>query len=142
MHIPYKGGAPAVAAVFTGEVPLSFAAINSAQPFIDSGKLRAVAIGDGARSALFPWPAISETVPGYDVNIWYGLMAPGGTPKAIIDKLNSELAIIVQMPEVKEQMARQGYENAVGPASKMNAQIRNDVDKWIRLANQLGIKPE
>ena len=142
VHVPYKGGAPAVAAVVSGEIPLSFAAINSAKPFIDSGRVRAIAIGDATRSSQSALPTIGETVAGYDVSIWYGVMAPAGTPKPVLDRLNNELAVIVQLPEVKEQMARQGYENAVGPASKMNAQIRADLEKWGRVVKQAGIKPE
>ena len=142
VHVPYKGGAPAVAAVVSGEVPLSFAAINSAKPFIDAGRVRAIAIGDATRSSQIALPTIGETVAGYDVSIWYGVMAPAGTPKAVLDRLNSELAAIVQLPDVKEQMAKQGYENAVGPAAKMNAQIRADLEKWGRVVKQAGIKPE
>ena len=142
VHVPYKGGAPAVAAVVSGEVPLSFAAINSAKPFIDAGRVRAIAIGDATRSSQIALPTIGETVAGYDVSIWYGVMAPAGTPKAVLDRLNSELTAIVQLPDVKEQMAKQGYENAVGPAAKMNAQIRTDLEKWGRVVKQAGIKPE
>ena len=142
VHIPYKGGAPAVAAVVAGEVPLSFAAINSAKPFIDAGRLRAIATGDAKRSSQLGLPTIGATVAGYEVGIWYGVMAPAGTPKPIIDRLNAELAAIVQIPEVKDQMARQGYENAVATAAEMNAQIRSDLEKWIRVAKQAGIKQE
>ena len=142
VHVPYKGGAPAVAAVVSGEVPLSFAAINSAKPFIDAGRVRAIAIGNATRSSQIALPTIGETVAGYDVSIWYGVMAPAGTPKPVLDRLNSELAAIVQLPDVKEQMAKQGYENAVGPAAKMNAQIRADLEKWGRVVKQAGIKPE
>ena len=142
VHVPYKGGAPAVAAVVSGEVPLSFAAINSAKPFIDAGRLRAIATGDAKRSTQISLPTIAETVPGYDVGIWYGLMAPAGTPKAIVDRLNRELAAIVKLPDVKEKMAAQGYEDAVAPAAQMNAQILSDLEKWGRVSKQAGIKPE
>ena len=142
VHVPYKGGAPAVAAVVSGEVPLSFAAINSAKPFIDAGRVRAIAIGDATRSSQIALPTIGETVAGYEVSIWYGVMAPAGTPKPVVDRLNSELAAIVLLPEVKEQMAKQGYENAFGPAAKMNAQILVDLEKWGRVVKQAGIKPE
>ena len=142
VHIPYRGGAPAVAAVVAGDVPLSFAAINSAKPFIDAGRLRAIATGDAKRSAQLGLPTIGATVPGYEVAIWYGVMAPAGTPKPIIDQLNAALAAIVQIPEVKEQMAKQGYENAVASAADMNALIRSDLEKWARAAKQAGVKQE
>ena len=142
VHIPYKGGAPAVAAVVSNEVPLSFAAINSAKPFIDAGRVRAVATSEGKRSAQLGLPTVGATVPGYDVGIWYGVVAPAGTPKAIIDRLNAELVAIVQIPDVKEQMAKQGYEAAVAPPAEMESQIRSEVDKWVRAARQAGVKLE
>ena len=142
VHIPYKGGAPAVAAVVSNEVPLSFAAINSAKPFIDAGRVRAVATSEAKRYPQLDLPTIGATVPGYDVGIWYGVVAPIGTPKAIIDRLNAELTAIVQIPDVKEQMTRQGYVSAVTSPTDMESQIRSEVDKWIRSARQAGVKQE
>ncbi len=142
VHIPYKGGAPAVAAVVSNEVPLSFAAINSAKPFIDAGRVRAVATSEVKRYAQLGLPTIGVTVPGYDVGIWYGVVVPAGTPKSIIDRLNAELVVIVQIPDVKEQMAKQGYESAVAPPAEMESQIRTEVEKWIRAARQAGVKQE
>jgi tripartite-type tricarboxylate transporter receptor subunit TctC len=142
-HVPYKGGAPAMTDLAAGQVQLSFAAITSAQPFIKSGRLRALATGDERRSdqpgAL---PTIGETVPGYEVAIWYGILAPAATPKVIVDRLNRELAAIVQLKEVKIQMTEQGYESAVTPVERMNQRIRADLEKWGRAAKQAGIKPE
>ena len=142
VHIPYRGGAPAVAAVVANEVPLSFAAINSAKPFIDAGRVRAVATSEAKRSSQLDLPTIGATVPGYDVGIWYGVVAPIGTPKAIIDRLNAELTAIVQIPDVKEQMSRQGYVSAVTSPTEMDSQIRSEVDKWIKSARQAGVKQE
>ena len=142
VHIPYKGGAPAVAAVVSNEVPLSFAAINSAKPFIDAGRVKALATSESKRHSQLGLPTIGATVPGYDVGIWYGVVAPAGTPKAIIDRLNAELVSIVQIPDVKEQMAKQGYDSAVAPPAEMDSQIRSEVDKWIRAARTAGVKQE
>lgn len=140
VHIPYKGGAPAVAAVAANEVPLSFAAINSAVPLIEGKRVRAIATSE---SRVFPQlglPTIGATVQGYDVGIWYGMMVPAGTPRSIIDLLNAELAQIVQIPEVKESMSKQGYVAAVAPATEMDAQVRSEVDKWTKAAQQAGLK--
>ena len=142
LHVPYRGGAPAVAAVVANEVPLSFAAINSAIPFIQANRVRAVATSESEPSAQLALPTIGGTVKGYDVGIWYGLLAPAGTPAAVIDKLNAELAEIVQIPDVKEQMTKQGYQAAVRPAAQMDARIRSEVDKWIQAAKQAGVKPQ
>ena len=142
VHIPYKGGAPAVAAVAANEVPLSFAAINSAVPLIEGKRVKAIATSE---SKVFPQlglPTIGATVQGYDVGIWYGMMVPAGTPRNIIDLLNSELAQIVQIPEVNESMSKQGYVAAVAPAAEMDAQVRSEVDKWSQAAKQAGLKPQ
>ena len=87
-------------------------------------------------------PTIGATVPGYDVAIWYCIVVPAATTKPIIDRLNAELVVIVQIPDVKEQMAKQGYESAVAPPAEMESQIRSEVDKWIRAARQAGVKQE
>lgn len=142
VHVPYKGGAPAVAAVVANEVPLSFAAINSAIPFIQAGRVRAVATSDSEPYAALGLPTIGAAVKGYDVGIWYGVLAPAGTPGAIVDKLNAELAEIVQIPDVKEQMTKQGYQAAVRPAAHMDARLRSEVDKWVQAARQAGMQPQ
>ena len=142
VHIPYRGGAPAVAAVAANEVPLSFAAVSSAMPMIEGNRVKAIATSE---SKVFPQlglPTIGATVKGYDVGIWYGMMVPAGTPRAIIDRLNSELAQIVQIPEVKESMSKQGYVAAVASAADMDTQVRSEVDKWIQAAKQAGVKQE
>jgi tripartite-type tricarboxylate transporter receptor subunit TctC len=142
VHIPYKGGAPAVAAVAANEVPLSFAAVNSAMPMIDGNRVRAIATSEAKAFPQLGLPTIGATVPGYDVGIWYGVMVPAGTPRPIVERLNSELAAIVQIPEVKESMTKQGYVAAVAPPAHMDAQVRAEVDKWLAAAKQAGIKQE
>jgi tripartite-type tricarboxylate transporter receptor subunit TctC len=138
VHVPYKGGAPAMAAVAANEVQVSFAAINSAWPLVQGGRLRALAIGDAKRIARFKEiPTIGETVPGYNVGIWYGIMAPGRTPREILHQLNRELGAVVQIPEVQERMASQGYEVAIGTPEEMTATVHADLDKWAKV-----VKPE
>jgi tripartite-type tricarboxylate transporter receptor subunit TctC len=143
VHVPYKGGAPAMAAVAGSEVQLSFAAINSAWPLIQSGKLRALAIGDAKRiPRLGDIPTIRETVPGYEVGIWYGIMAPAKTPHQILSQLNKELTAVVRLSEVQERMLAQGYEVAIGTPEEMTATVHADLDKWSKVVKQAGIKPE
>jgi len=142
-HVPYKGGAPAMTDLVAGQVQLSFAAINSAWPFVQAGRLRALATGDARRSAGHEdLPAIAESVPGYEVGIWYGILAPAGTPRPVIERLNRELAGIVQIGDVRAQMKEQGYDNAVDSSERMNQQIREDLDKWRRVVREAGIHPE
>lgn len=143
VHIPYKSGALAMNDLVAGQVQLSFSAIINAQPFIQSGRVRALATGEPKHSASpGTLPMIADAVPGYEVSIWFGILAPANTPKAIMDKLNRELATIVQLDEVKEQMTKQGYTSNVAPPERMNEQIRHDLEKWARVVKQAGLKPE
>ena len=143
VHVPYKGGAPAMADLAGGQIQLSFAAINSALPLVQGGKLRAIAIGDARRSASLPdTPTIGETVRGYEVGIWYGIMAPAQTPRDILQRLNRELMAIVDLPDVRERMIAQGYEKVAGSPDDMTAMLRADLDKWGRVVKDAGIRPE
>lgn len=142
VHVPYKGGAPAMAAVAGGQVQMSFAAINSAQPLIQADRLRALAIGDAKRLTPDGLPTIGETVPGYEVPIWWGIMAPAGTPRPIVERLSRELGEIVKMPDVAAQMVKQGFVNAYAPSEGMNARVRADLAQWGRVSKEAGIKPE
>ena len=142
VHIPYKGGAPAVVAVRTGEVSMSLAAIPSSKALTDAGQIRAIATGDAQRKAANGLPPIGETVRGYEMTLWFGMMAPAGTPEAVVGRLNRELAEILKTGEVIEQMEKQGYSPAADLPSQMNAQIRADLEKWKVASRQAGIKPE
>jgi tripartite-type tricarboxylate transporter receptor subunit TctC len=143
VHIPYKGGAQAVADVASGQLQLSFAATSSAAPLVQAGRLRALATGGAKRAeTVKDVPTVGETVSGYDVGIWYGIMAPANTPRPVIDRLNRELVAIVGTPEVKERMFAQGFENAIGPPDAMTRLVRDDLAKWERVVREAGIKPE
>ena len=110
---------------------------------MQGGKLRAIAIGDARRSASLPdTPTIGETVRGYEVGIWYGIMAPAQTPRDILQRLNRELMAIVDLPDVRERMIAQGYEKVAGSPDDMTAMLRADLDKWGRVVKDAGIRPE
>ena len=143
VHVPYKGGAPAMADLVGGQIQLSFAAFTSAYPQVQGGKLRALAIGDARRSPSYPdIPIIGETVRGYEVGIWYGIMAPAQTQREVLARLNRELAVIVDLPDVRDRMRAQGYDNAVGTPEDMTNTVRADLDKWARVVKEAGIRPE
>jgi len=142
-HIPYKGSAQSLSSLLAGHIPLVSAAINSAQPFIDSGKLRGLAVADARRvEALKNVPSISEVVPGYEVQIWYGLMAPKKTPDAVVEKLNRALARAVAVPAMAKQMRDQGYVVALNSPQQMDEEVRKDLKKWKEVIKAAGIQPQ
>jgi tripartite-type tricarboxylate transporter receptor subunit TctC len=142
-HIPYKGSAQSLSSLLAGHIPLVSAAINSAQPFIDSGKLRGLAVADARRvEALKNVPSISEVVPGYEVQIWYGLMAPKKTPDAVVEKLNRALARAVAVPAMAKQMRDQGYVVALNSPRQMDEEVRKDLKKWKDVIKAAGIQPQ
>ena len=143
VHIPYKGSALSLTDLMAGQIQLASAAINSAQPFIQSGKIRGLAVADPRRvSALKDLPAVGEVVKDYAVSIWYGIMAPAQTPNEIIARLSDELRKAVATPEMAERMASQGYENAISSAEEMDATVRSDLIKWGRVVKSAGIAPQ
>jgi tripartite-type tricarboxylate transporter receptor subunit TctC len=126
VHIPYKGGAPALQALLAGDTQLMFDNLANSMQQVRAGKLKAVAVTTAKRSALVPeLPTLSETgLPGFDIYTWWGFMAPAGTPKEIITKWNTEVARILSTPEMKAFFAQQGAEPAPTTPEQFEALIR------------------
>jgi len=142
-HVPYKGSSQSLSDLLAGHVTLVSAAINSAQPYIDAGKLRGLAVADAHRVAsLKDVPAVTEKVPGYEVRIWYGLMAPAGTPDAIVQRLNQALATAAQHPDMQARMRDLGYGVALGTPAAMDTEVRDDVKKWGDVVKAAGLRAE
>lgn len=144
VHVPYKGGAPAVADLIAGRLHMQMANLTTAQPHIRSGKLRALAVGTVKRTPLFPeMPTLSEAgLPGYEANNWNGIVVPRKTPRAAIERLHRELAAIVGDPGTAKRLAAQGLE-VVGDTPAQFAQyLRAEAAKWGSLVKTAGIKPE
>jgi tripartite-type tricarboxylate transporter receptor subunit TctC len=142
VHIPYKGsgiGAPALAA---GEVQFMFDAIAGHQPFIQSGRTRALAVTSPARLAAFPdIPTMKEVgLARVDGTVWYGLLAPAGTPRPIIQKLNAESRRVLAMPDVKDRLAKAGIDAAGGTPEDFGRFIRAEFDKWGPVVKAAGVK--
>ena len=144
VHVPYKGGAQATVDLLGGQVELSFLGIPSSLPFIKDGKLRGLAVTGMQRSPELPGvPTVHEAgLPGYDVNPWYGVLAPAGTPRDIIATLNNEIARIVRTPEVGRQFTVQGVEAAVTTPEEYAAIIKTDLAKWGKVIRDTGIRGE
>jgi tripartite-type tricarboxylate transporter receptor subunit TctC len=143
VHVPYKGAAPAMNDLLGGRVQLMFDFLSAALPHIKSGELRPLGVTSAIRSPLLPdVPTIAEAgVPGYEVLGFFGIFAPAGTPAAVIGKLNAELNAVVHLPEVKEQLARQGGTPASETPQQLNATLKAEVAKWARVVKASGVKP-
>jgi tripartite-type tricarboxylate transporter receptor subunit TctC len=144
VHVPYKGLAPAITDVLGGQLQILFADIGLIAPHLKAGKLKALAVTGRERSSVLPdLPTMIEAgVPGYQAGTWYGILAPVGTPTAIVTRLNAELLKIIATSEIKTQFAVQGIEPAGGPPDQFAALIRDDSARWGRLIKEANIKAE
>lgn len=138
--VAYKGASLNILATIQGEVQLSFLPVLAALPQIKVGKLRAIGVTGAKRSKAAPQvPAIAETLPGYEVPVWYGLMAPAATPKAIVTKLNLEIKKALELPAVVERLENQGIETEYTTVAQFEKLIQEDAARWAKLVKQSGI---
>jgi len=133
VHIPYKGSTPVLADMMGGRVDMAFIGISGSIQQARAGQIRAVAISTLKRSPNFPdIPAVAETVPGFELNSWYGMMAPAGTPKAIVNRLQQEVAAALKKPDVLEWMKQAGLDPVGSTPEEHAAQIRSELVKWAK----------
>jgi len=141
VHVPYKGSGPGVTAVMGGEAQLMMPATPSALPALKSGKARAIAVSSLMRHPDYPdLPTIAETFPGYEVTSWFGLAAPAGTPRPIVDLLHAAMSKALADPEAIKQLANAGLEPAVSSPEEFGAYIRSEIDKWTKVARAANVK--
>ena len=143
-HIPYKGGAPAMTDVIGGQIDMLFSTLLQSHAHIEAGKLRALAVTTARRSPASPQlPTMIEAgVPGFEVSGWYGVLAPAGTPPAIVAKLNREMVRILHLPSVRAHLATDGSEPVGSTPDEFAAHIRSEIAKWRRVVADAGIKAE
>ena len=136
VHVPYKGGGPALADVVGGQVQLLFNTMTSTVGFMNSGKLRALAVTGKQRSPGVPnLPTNAETgVPGFDVGAWFGIVVPKGTPRPLVNRLNAEIVNITRLPEAREQFVAQGAEAIGSTPEEFGQHLRTEIDKWAKVA--------
>jgi tripartite-type tricarboxylate transporter receptor subunit TctC len=142
VHVPYKGSVPATADLVAGHLQVGTPTLPAALPYVKGGQLRVLAVTSARRWPTLPdVPTLAESgVPGYEMTLWTGLMAPAGTPQDIVTQLHRETAQVLTQPQVKEAIGRQGGEiNSGGPA-EFGALIKSDLSKWQRVVKQAGIK--
>ena len=139
-HVPYKGSAPALTDVIAGQAQLMFDTMLSAMPFVRAGKLKALAVTTSARSPAAPeLPTIAESgLPGYEVFAWNGLLAPAGTPKAVIAQLSEELKKAMQLPQVKDKFSAQGFAASWDTPEQFGGFVRAETDKWAKTVKASG----
>jgi tripartite-type tricarboxylate transporter receptor subunit TctC len=144
VHIPYKGSPPALIDLLGGRVVLMCSTIAPAMPLVKSGKLRALAVTSLKRSAAAPEiPTVAETgLPGYEATAWQGVLAPAGTPREVIVKLNTEMVRIVSQPDVRKQLGDQGYEPAGNSPEQFAEYIKTEIAKWTKVIKAAGLKAE
>ena len=143
-HVPYKGGGPAMIDLLGGQINLIFATAASAVPHIKSGKIHALAVTTAKRSTLVPdLPTVAEAgLPGFEANNWYGVVVPAKTPRPIIDRLNKEFTAVLNMPDIKEILFKQGLDAAPGTPEAFGAYIKSETAKWAKVIKAAGIQTE
>ena len=135
-HVPYKGDGPGVASVVAGETQMMFATISTAMPQVQSGRLRAIGVTTAKRvSRMKDLPTIAEAaLPGYEVNVWNGVLAPAATPATVVRKLNDEIVKILNLPEVRSRLQDLGFEIVGSTPEEFGEIIRADMQKWPKIA--------
>ncbi|MDB5811826.1 MAG: hypothetical protein JWN94_3948 [Betaproteobacteria bacterium] len=144
VHIPYKGSPPALIDLLGGRVVLMCSTIAPAMPLVKAGKVRALAVTSSKRSAAAPEiPTVAESgLAGYEATAWQGVLAPAGTSRDIIVRLNAEIVRVVQQPDVRKQLAEQGYEPAGNSPEQFADYIKTEIAKWSRVIKAAGLKAE
>ena len=141
VHIPYKGSSPAIAALIGGEVSIMFATVTGIQPQIKAGRARGLAVTTPQRSAMMPGlPTMAETLPGFEMLSWFGLLAPAGTPRAVIDKLNAQVNTALRDPALAGQMTGAAMDLLPGPPEAVFEFIGQERSKWGAIVKAKGIR--
>ncbi len=144
VHVPYKGGAPAVADLVAGRINFMMANLTTAQPHIRAGRLRALGVGTKQRTPLFPgMPTLAEAgVPGYEANNWNGMVVPRGTPRAVTGRLYQEVVAVLREPAVAERLTRAGLDPIGDTPAEFSKYLKAEADKWEKVVKSAGIKAE
>lgn len=143
LHVPYKGGAPAVVDTVGNQTQVLFSAGTQTLPHVKSGKLRLLAVTEARRSALLPdVPTVAEALPGYQLGVWYGLFGPANMPKELVDRLNAATNQAMNNPAVRSRMDSMGVEVVNATAAQFATVLREDADRYGKIIRELGIKNE
>jgi len=143
LHVPYKGGGPATAAIVGGQVGVLFTGLGNVWDHVKAGKLNLLAVTENRRSELLPGvPMVGESLPGYEVAVWYGVWAPAATPPEIVNKLNGEVNRILKLPDVKQRLDLMGAEHISMSAREAHQLLQRDYERWGKIIKESGIKAD
>lgn len=143
VHVPYKGGGPALVDLISGQVQMMFSGVPQILPHLKTGRLKAVAIGHPTRIRSLPdVPPVADTLPGFNNTSWYGLLAPAGTPKAIVNRINAAMNRALVNPEFGQRLLLQGVEPVTSTPDGMHDMIRSELARWRKVIKEAGISVE
>jgi tripartite-type tricarboxylate transporter receptor subunit TctC len=143
VHVPYKSTGAAMPEFISGQTQVMVAGMLAAQPFYETGKLRALAVTTARRWPSLPdLPAIAETLPGYEAGTYYGMFVPKGTPQPVVDRLNAEVNRILQDGGIKKTLEAQGMAPSGGTPAKFGQRVRNEYDGWVKVVRETQLKIE
>ena len=142
VHVPYKGSAPALNDLISGQVALMFDLVLTAAPHVKSGAVRGLAVTGAQRSSVLPdLPTVAESgIPGYEVSAWFGIFAPAGVPQPVVQRLNAEFVKALQQPDLRQRLAGQGAEPLTSSPEEFAAYLRSEIDKWAGVVKTAGMK--
>jgi tripartite-type tricarboxylate transporter receptor subunit TctC len=141
VHIPYKGFGQGIADVLANQVPLIFGGITASISLIKGGKVKGLGVTSPQRAKALPdVPAIAETLPGFDIQAWYGFMAPAGTPREIVVKIHDDVVAIVKRPDFQERLAKDAIEPVANSPEAFAAQIKSDLERWAKVVKAAGAR--
>ncbi len=144
LHVPYKGGGPALNAIVGNEVQVIFNVVSGTLPHVRSGRLRALAVSSAKRADVAPeLPTISESgVPGFDVVSGYTIYAPAGTPRNVVNRVNAGINDVLQQPEMKERFLVLGVTSIISTPESLTAYLKSEIARWGKIIREMGLKPE
>jgi tripartite-type tricarboxylate transporter receptor subunit TctC len=143
VHVPYKGGGPAITDLIGGQVQILFNSIPPVLPQVAAGRLKALAVGAAKRSPVIPdVPTVAETLPGFECVTWYGILAPAGTPAAIVAAVNVEIAKMLGVAEIVRRLTAQGVEPEASSPEQLRAKIKSETARWAKVINSARIRIE
>jgi tripartite-type tricarboxylate transporter receptor subunit TctC len=143
LHVPYKGSGQGAIDVVGGQLPLLISTVASAMPQLRPGRLRPLGVGSLKRSALLPdVPTIAESgVPGFDARVWWGILVPAKTPRPIVERLDAEMAAILERRDVRDQLTAAGAEPQYVGSEAFGKLVASEIVKWAKIAQQAGVRP-
>jgi tripartite-type tricarboxylate transporter receptor subunit TctC len=142
-HVPYKGISEVITDLVGGRIDMTIASLSSVSAQMKSGTLRGLAVTSAQRSPFAPdLPTVAETLPGYSVEIWWGVFAPAGTPAPVIEKLNTEIRAIVAQPDMRDRFAQEGAAPSQLSSAEFAVAVKSEVERWRKVAQEHGIKAE